>query len=60
MKELIGGVFGAGAGAGLGGWLGTSIGIAAAGTAVSGLWPVLAVGAVIGGLAGAYGASKAG
>lgn len=41
---------GAGTGAVIGGVLGKSVGIALMGTAISGLWPLAGIGAVIGGL----------
>ncbi|GHS85252.1 hypothetical protein FACS1894103_6600 [Campylobacterota bacterium] len=41
-------IFGTVGGAGIGGFIGSSMGIAALGTAISGLLPVAVVGAVIG------------
>ena len=58
MKELFSGMFGSAGGAAVGGWIGKSIGIVALGTGFSGLWPALAVGAIIGGLAGLLIANK--
>ena len=43
---------GAGIGGGVGAYVGASIGIAAFGTAVAGTWPILAVGALAGGVVG--------
>ena len=52
--STAGKVAGAGVGAAAGGWLGSSIGIAAFGGAISGLLPLAIVGGVIG-----WGATKA-
>jgi predicted lipid-binding transport protein (Tim44 family) len=43
-RKIIGGA----AGLGIGGWLGSSIGIAAFGTAISGLLPVALIGGYVG------------
>ncbi len=49
-KDLKRSAVGIAAGAAGGAWIGSSIGIAAAGTAFAGTLPVLAAGAVVGGL----------
>ncbi len=51
-KKMIGKVLGGTAGAGIGPYIGTSIGIAATGIAIAGTWPVLLVGALLGGVVG--------